>query len=116
MKEQDIFTLGFEGGRERNLLFTKYTPNAIQVKRTRKRAIERARHLTKSRTIEVGDIVEVISNSSGGHEKGSICSVTSIKDGFHSKSYVILGIKSLWECNLLHKKEELKLIKKGSLK
>ena len=81
---------------------------------TRKRAIERARHLTRMGTIEVGDIVEVVNNSSGGHEEGSICSVTSIKNGYRSKSYVILGIKSSWKCNLMHKKEELKLIKKGS--
>lgn len=83
------------------------------MKHKRKRAIERARHLTRMGTIEVGDIVEVVNNSSGGHEEGSIGSVTSIKDGYRSNNYVILGIKSSWACELLHKKEELKLIKKG---
>ena len=41
-------------------IFARYNLNQIEVKRTRKRAIERARHKTRMGTIEVGDMVEVI--------------------------------------------------------
>ncbi|WP_277640080.1 hypothetical protein [Bacteroides graminisolvens] len=79
---------------------------------TRKRAIERARHLTRMGTIEVGDTVEIIENSLNGHDIGSLAKVGRILNpelvrvfgGAHER-YAGLS--------LTHKMTDLKLIKKG---
>lgn len=82
---------------------------------TRKRAIERARHLTRMGTIEVGDIVEVIYNSLGGFEKGSVVYAT-YKDGFGDW----LLSRKKGDCNPFslntrwHEGTDIKLIEKGS--
>ena len=83
---------------------------------TRKRAIERARHLTRMGTIEVGDIVEVVANSYYGHKVGTIGTVAAIKyDGDFVDIYVSVYM-GLIDHNyvLIHKHTDLKVIKKGS--
>ena len=82
---------------------------------TRKRAIERARHLTRMGTIEVGDIVEVVYNSMSGFEKGSIVYAAykdSVGDWLLSRKkgdYNQNSYNTLW-----HSGTDIKLIEKGS--
>lgn len=82
---------------------------------TRKRAIERARHLTRMGTVEVGDMVEVVYNSSSGHDIGTIGEVTGIEKSIIGKLIEVHAIRSFQLVALIHRVTDLKLIKKGSI-
>lgn len=87
----------------------------------RKQAIDRARHLTRMGTIEIGDTVEVIKNSWGGYDIGTIADVIEIKVYKNSLIHYVFRIVSknenrtmVKEVGLGHPMEDIKLIKKGS--
>lgn len=81
---------------------------------TRKRAIQRARHMTRMGTIEIGDMVEVIYNSSSGHDIGTLGEVTGIENSIIGKLIEVHAIRHFQLVGLVHRVTDLKLIKKGS--
>lgn len=98
-------------------IFARYNLNRIEVKRTRKRAIERARHKTRSKMIEVGDMVQVGESTYGyGHDVGTIGIVSEVRDWVDwvdvTVSVYLEHIDHL--SNRSYRIEDVKLVKKGS--
>lgn len=102
-------------------IFARYNLNRIEVKRTRKRAIERARRKTRSKMIEVGDMVEVIAGDNErpfAWEVGTVGYVVAYGDFDYLPNWASVSIlenekeESLYA--RYHNAENLKLIKKGS--
>ena len=97
-------------------IFARYNLNRIEVKRTRKRAIERARRKTRSKMIEVGDTVEVIKSSflCGFNNGSRVYVVDKEKTGAVLLSED-LKQKNEWSMvTRWHRVEDVILIKKGS--
>ncbi len=96
--------------------FARYNLNRIEVKRTRKRAIERARYKTRSKMIEVGDTVEVIKSSflCGFNNGSRVYVVDKEKTGALLLSDDLEQTTEFSLSTRWHRVEDVILIKKGS--
>lgn len=99
--------------------FARYDSNAIKVNRKRKRAIAKQKVKTRSKVIEVGDMVEVVYNSFSGFRVGTLAYVIEIERNIFVPDNVSISIASPEDdihslSSMWHRLTDIKLIEKGT--